>query len=50
MPISGDIDQMAEVLVRMAHSTMLSPVTAFDEGSMRRFVEHNLLAMLYGRS
>jgi TetR/AcrR family transcriptional regulator, repressor for uid operon len=50
MPISGDVDMLAEVFVRIAHSLLLSPVSVLveDEERVRNFARQSLLPMLYG--
>ena len=50
MPITGNLEMLADVLVRMAHSILLSPgsVIDADEAELARFARQNILPMLYG--
>lgn len=46
---SGDPEMQAELLVRVAHSMLLSPAgTHTDEDGLREFARNNLLALLRG--
>jgi TetR/AcrR family transcriptional regulator, repressor for uid operon len=50
MPIAGDLELLAELLIRIAHSMLLSPGTAFsgDEARLTDFARRSVLPMLYG--
>jgi len=50
MPVAGNLDMLADVLVRIAHSILLAPgsVIDADETELARFARQNILPMLYG--
>lgn len=50
MPISGDLELLAEVFVRLGHSLLLNPTSPLlgDEQRLVAFIEANLLPLLLG--
>lgn len=50
MPIAGDLELLAELLVRLAHSLLLSAGSAFsgDEARLADFARRSILPLLYG--